>query len=290
MRKITSLLLLAVSLLIAGTSCKKFVPYGSFESMTVGAYVTLVKNGNLILDYANLNSTQADITVKQYGSDIKTIKVYASEGLTDLDKNNWKFVKEFEYNGGEQQLVVKATELAAGLGIQPQELKTGFQYTFYNELLLKDGRVFNPANTAAAFQGISNYNMAMTWSAVVVCPFSPMGGEFEVIQDDWFDWSAGDVVTVSDVAGNKLDLSAVWPNPAYGDVVQPLTISIDPATGAATIPAGIVFGNYGAYNAKTLSGSTGYAFACTGVITLRIHVDAGPYGDQGYLSLILKKL
>lgn len=291
MRKILFSLVAAVTVMVGGYSCKKGETYGSFESMGVGAYVTLVKKGNLILDYGNLSTTVADITVKQFGSDIQKIKIYATEGLPNFDKSAWKLVKELDYNGGEQQLTVKATELAAGLGIAPTALKTGFQYTFYNQLLLKDGRVFDPSNTNSAFQGISNYNMAMSWSAVVVCPYvAPMGGSYKVIQDDWFDWSPGDIVTVTDGPGaNQLNLSAVWPNPAYGTIVNPLVVTVNPATGAASIPAGVTFGNYGSYNASTLAGNTGYVFSCTGTVTLTIHVDAGPFGDQGFLKLILKK-
>lgn len=290
MRKILITLLLVASVGVVLFSCEKKTDAADFSNNSVGAYVTLVSKGNLILDYGNLATTAADITVKQYGSAIDKIKVYATEGLTNLDKTKWKAVKEFPYNGGDQQLKVTAVELAAGLGIPTTALKTGSPYTFYNELILKDGRIFNPANTNSAYQGISNYNMAMTWQAVVVCPYvAPMAGTYKVIQDDWADWAAGDLVTVSDVAGNKLDLSAVWPNPAYGSVVTPLVISLDPATGAATIPTNLVFGNYGSYNAKTLSGSSGYVFSCTGTVTLVIHVDAGPFGDQGFLKLILKK-
>lgn len=290
MRKLSIKLFSLSAFILLMYACTKQKNVADFSNLGSGAYVTLVKKGNLILDYGNLSTTFADITVKQFGADIDKIKVYATEGLTDLDKTKWKAVKEFPYSG-ETQLKVTATELATGLGIAPAALKTGSPYTFYNELILKDGRVFNPANTNGAFQGISNYNMAMTWQAVVVCPYvPPMAGSYRVVTDDWADWSAGDIVTLTDVPGNKLDLSAVWPNPIYGSIVTPLVVSLDPATGAATIPANVTFGNYGSYNAKTLSGSSGYVFSCTGTVTLVIHVDAGPFGDQGFLKLILKKL
>lgn len=270
-------------------ACTKQKNVADFSNLGSGAYVTLVKKGNLILDYGNLATTSADITVKQLGADIDKIKIYASEGLATFDKTKWKAIKEVAYVG-EMQLKVTAVELAAGLGIATTALKTGSPYTFYNELILKDGRVYSSANTNSAYQGISNYNMAMSWQAVVVCPYvPPMGGIYKVVQDDWADWEVGNLVTLSDVAGNKLDLSAVWPNPMFGSIVTPLVISLDPATGAATIPANVTFGNYGSYNAKTLSGSSGYVFSCTGTVTLVIHIDAGPFGDQGFLKLILKK-
>ncbi|MFM7717376.1 MAG: hypothetical protein ACKO7A_33125, partial [Microcystis sp.] len=221
----------------------------------------------------------------------KTIKIYASEGSPNFDKSNWKFLKEYEYNGGEQQLVVKATELAAGLGIQPQELKTGFQYTFYNELLLKDGRIFNPANTSAGFQGISNYNMAFTWNAIVVCPFSPTGfaGDFEVLQDDWADYSPGDIVQVTAATANSITIAA-YPNPAYPGAIGPngapppgLTIvKIDPATGAATV-ASQSYGGYIGFDTDikvSTVGSNNWVFSCTGTISIKLkHNGAADWGD-----------
>ena len=70
--------------------------------------------------------------------------------------------------------------------------------------------------------------------------------------------------------------------------MSPLVVNINPATGAATVPSGVVFGDYG-YLASTLTGSSGYVFSCTGQILLSIHVTATGYGDQGNLKLILKK-
>ncbi len=290
MRKLLIKLLFISVVAILMYACTKQKNVADFTNLSSGAYVTLVKKGNLILDYGNLSTTSADITVQQLGADIDKIKIYATEGLANFDKTKWKAVKEVAYSGGEMQLKVTAIELATGLGIAPAALKTGSPYTFYNELILKDGRVFSSANTNSGFQGISNYKMAMSWQAVVVCPYvAPMAGTYKVVTDDWADWATGDLVTLTDVAGNKLDLSAVWPNPLYGSIVTPLVISLDAATGGATIPANITFGNYGSYNAKTLSGSSGYVFSCTGTVTLVIHVDAGPFGDQGFLKLILQK-
>lgn len=299
MRKIILSIALAVSVMIAGYSCKKGEVLGSFESMQSGAYVTLVKSGNLILDYGNLSTTQADITVKQFGADIDKIKVYASEGLANFDKTKWKAVKEYTYSGGDLQLVVKATELATALGIPATGLKTGTAYTFYNELILKDGRVYSPANTNSAFQGISNYNMAMSWQAIVVCPFVAAGfpGSFRVVTDEWADYSPGDVVQVTAATANSITIAA-YPNPAYPGAVGPgggpapasTTVTINPATGAATV-ASQPYGGYVGFDTdikvRTV-GTNNWVFSCTGTITLKLnHTGAGNWGDA---TLVLRKL
>ena len=99
------------------------------------------------------------------------------------------------------------------------------------------------------------------------------------------------MVDVADGPGaNQIDLSAVWPNPAYGDIVNPLIVDIDPATGTASVPL-VTFANYGALATATNgSGSVaGYVFSCTGYITLTMAVTYNG-SSQGNLKLVLQKL
>jgi hypothetical protein len=191
-------------------------------------------------------------------------------------------------NNGKYSLSVSGTEIANA--IKPAIIQPGNQYTLYNVITCKDGRTFDYANTATTFSGISAYRMALAWSATVVCPFvGPIGGKYTVVQDDWVDWSPGDVVDVLDGAvANTVDISKVWPNPAYGTVVNPLTIKVDPATGTGTIASGLVWGNYQPTLASTGSGSTGFVFSCTGLITMSIRIVYGG-SDFGSYKLILQK-
>ena len=271
-------------------SCKKETVVSDSDSLGIGSYVTLVSAGNARIDYANLANSKVSITVKEYGSPVDKIKVYVTKGTADLDRASWKFIKEFAYSG-ETLLEVTATQIATALGIPPSGLEPGATYTLYNQVITKDGKTFDIANTHPDFAGIANYNMALTWAAVIVCPFvAPIAGTYKVIRDDWVDWSPGDLVQVTDGPGaNQVNISAVWPNPAFGSIVSPLFVNVDPATGAATIPSGINWGDYGSYIASTSTGSSGYVFSCTGQITLKVHVLAGSFGDQGFLNLILQK-
>jgi len=137
----------------------------------------------------------------------------------------------------------------------------------------------------------------MTWPATVVCPFiGPIGGKYIVVQDDWVDWSPGAEVDVTDGPGaNQVNISKVWPNPAIATIVNPLVINVTPATGAATIPSGLVWGRYPDsapgtfYDMSATSPNTGYVFSCTGQIIMNIRLTASGYGDQGSFNLILRK-
>lgn len=288
MKKIVSILL--ITSLVVTFGCKKGEVISDVKSLGTGSYVTLVKTTNLRIDYANITNSSVSITVKELGNPVDKIKIFVAQGGITTDNTKWKAVKEVPYSG-ETVLTVKATEIATALGVTPAQIAPGGQYTLYNQVITKDGRTFDLTNTPGAFSGNSNYNMAMSWTAVVVCPFvAPIAGNYKVIQDDWVDWPAGAIVQVLDGPGaNQVNLSKVWPNPVYGSPVSPfLIVNVDPATGAATIPVGN-WGDYGTYIASTLAGSTGFVFSCTGDITLKVRVNATGFGDQGSLALILKK-
>ena len=289
MQKTLSYILFFVMVLATG-SCKKDEIISDPASLAIGSYVTLVKSNNTRIDYSNLSTSKVSIVVKEYGTPIDKIKLHVSKGSSTTDRSKWKLIKEVPYNG-ETLLEVSATEIATALGIPVTGLEPGVTYTIYNQLITKDNRTFDISNTFPEFAGLTQYNMVLTWSAVIVCPFTgSMAGNYRVIQDDWVDWSPGDIVQVTDgPAANQVNLTKVWPNPAYGSAVSPLVVSVDPATGTATIPSGVTWGNYGTYNAVTGVGSTGFVFSCTGRIQVRIRINASPGGDQGFFNLILQK-
>lgn len=290
MKKIIISLAVVTILLVTTRSCKKGDVVSDFAANGTGTYLTLVKSTNTIIDYSQRNTSEVSITVKEYGNPVDKIVIYTTKGGVSLDRTKWKKVKEVPYTG-ETVLAVKATEIAAALGIPVDALETGASYSLYNQAVTKTGEIHDAANTNSAYQGLSTYNMALTWQAVVICPFTGnMAGMYEVIQDDWADWSPGDIVEVMDgPAANQINLSKVWPNPIYGTIINPLVVNIAPTTGAGTVTSGVAFGNYGSYNAVTGTGSTGYVFSCTGQVLMSIRVTATGFGDQGSLKLILEK-
>ena len=277
-------------MMLAIGSCKKDEVISDPASLAIGSYVTLVKSNNTRIDYSNLSASKVSIVVKEYGTPVDKIKLYVTKGTSTTDRSKWKLIKEVPYNG-ETQLEVSATEIATALGIPVTGLEPGVTYTIYNQLITKDNRTFDISNTSANVAGLAAYNMVPTWAAIIVCPFTgSMAGNYRVIQDDWVDWSPGDIVQVTDGPGaNQVNLSKVWPNPAFGSVVSPLVVSVDPATGTATIPSGVTWGDYGSSTAVTGTGSTGFVFSCTGRIQVRIRITAPPFGDQGFFNLILQK-
>jgi hypothetical protein len=285
MKKLASIVV--ITGLLFGMGCKKGEVISDVKSLGTGSYVTLVKANNLRIDYANINNTAISITVKEYGNPVEKVKVFVTKGSATTDKTKWKAIKEFPYSG-ETVLSIKATEIATALGVNPIDLAPGSSYTLYNEVTTKDGRTFDLTNTPGTFAGNSNYNMALSWTGVVVCPFVQTGfaGDFEVLEDGWEDYFPGDVITIKDEGANKISF-----NYATGFNVKPIIIDIDPASGAATVPA-VAYGSYSAtgtiYSAKT-SGTSNYVFSCIGTITLRLNQTGGGSNFGDYTIRLKKK-
>ncbi len=296
MRKIL-FVITTLAVVALGISCKKTEgvnPLADSDNLGKGAYITLNTAGNLNLDYANIATTEVSITVDQYpnGNDVDQIKIYVTEGSSS-DPTTWGFIKTVAYTGVGTELKVNGTEIATALGILPADLSPGKFYTLYNQIITKSGETYDLSNTYSLVESNSNYNMAFRWTAFVVCPFvGPVGGNYQVVRDDWADWTPGDIVTVTDGPGpNQLDLSAVWPNPAFGDIVDPLIVDVEPSSGVATVHQ-VTFGDYGnlaAVHGASAGDVAGYVFSCTGYITLTMQLSYGG-GNQGNLTLILQKL
>lgn len=294
MKKI--LIFLSLAFLVIGIySCKKTGeanPLSDINNLGIGSYPTLVSNGNLNFNF-NTPASKVDIKIDKYGEDVEKVILYVVAG-SNSDPATWKKIKSIPFTGTGTVLSATSLEVATALGVTVASLSPGNFYTFYNQIVTKTGKIYDLSNVGNALGSNSNYNAVFYWTAYITCPFvGPVGGNYKVVYDgDWQDWNSGDVVVVTDGPGaNQINLSKVWPNPAYGNIVNPLLVNIDPATGAAKVPL-VTFANYGALATAQGAGAgdvAGYVFACTGYITLTMNVKYNG-SPQGALKLILQKL
>jgi len=276
-----------IILLIVFSSCTKNADY--YDSLGKGSYLTKVSS-KAFLNAQDPNAT-INLVVNSVGAEVESVNVYVAASPT-LDVTKWKLIKNVPF-AGETKLEVTNREIATALGLPPGGLTPGSVYNLYNEVVTKGGAKFSSVNTSP--QDLENqvaFNAALQWTGTVVCPYdaSTVAGTYTVVRDDWADWQPGEEVEVTAGPGaNQVNLSQVWPNPAFGAIVTPLVINIDPATGVATTPENLTFGNYGGNTGVTSTGSTGFVFSCLDKISLTIHVLAPPFGDQGFLVLELQK-
>jgi len=278
---------ISIWLLLLLLSCNK--PKDFYNELGKGAYLTFVSSNNL------LNGTDAaasvNIVVSSVGAEIASVNLYVAATAT-TDKTKWKLIKNVAF-AGETNITATNAQIASALGLTAGNLPPGTVFNFYNEVVTKDGKTYSSINTSAIdLENQLAFNTALRWTGTVVCPYNAasIAGTYTVIRDDWQDWVPGDLVQVTAGAGaNQVNLSQVWPNPAFAVVVTPLTINVDPTTGVVTVPDNVTFGDYGAFKGITRAGSSGFVFSCTGRITIRVHIDAPPFGDQGFSQLILEK-
>jgi hypothetical protein len=293
MKHINIIKITTVALLFTFHSCKKKEVLGNFDSLGVGSYLTLEKTTKTTIDYSRIGSESISIDVKEFGSPVAKVVVYVTAGNANLNKSLWKKIKEYQYTGSTLTLNITASEMATALGITTAAMSPGTNYTLYNEIVTKDGVIYNAVNTVGALASNPNYRAVMTWAANVVCPFVAAGfeGNFRVREDEWQDWGAGDVVTVTAATSNTISLR-VYPNPAYGTAIADIVVNINPATGAATV-TNQKYGRYGSTEvAVTSVGTSNFVFACTGTIDLRLnhHVPGAASSSYGTYWLRLTKL
>ncbi len=295
MKKI--LIFLSLAFLVIGIySCKKSGeanPLADVNNLGKGSYPTLVSNGNLNFNY-NVPASKVDIKIDKYGEDVEKVVLYVVEGANS-DPTSWKKIKTIPFSGTGTVLSATSQEVATALGVSVSSLSPGNFYTFYNQIVTKDGKIYDLSNVGNALGSNSNYNACFYWTAYITCPFvAPIAGNYRVVFDgDWQDWNTGDVVVVTDGPGvNQVNLSKVWPNPAYGDIVSPLLVNVDPATGTAKVPLVTFANNYpGTATAQGAGDNNvaGYVFSCTGYITLTMKVTYNG-APQGSLKLKLQKI
>lgn len=295
MKKIFNKILVAIAFTALVSSCQKDDlalnnPFVDIENLGKGAYVTLASTTNINLNFAAIDASSVGVKIDPYenGVKIKEVKLYVFKG-SSADPKAWKFIKTVPMTG---TTTISATgaDIAKAYGTTTAALfAPGQFYTFYHQVVTEDGKTYDISNTLGALESATGYNACMRWTAFVVCPFTGgMTGTYKVIQDDWADWSPGDLVKVTDGDAGEINLSDVWPNPKYGDKIgKGLTIKVNAQTGAASLGTTALFADYG-YTVKATSVS-GYVFSCTGYIGVKIGLFATGYGDQGGNNLVLQK-
>jgi hypothetical protein len=296
MKKLIIICMAAVGIGFAVNSCKKsggsVNPLTDVKNNTIGSYLVLDSSINLTFG-SPIATASVGIVVHAYagGEAVDHTLLFAVKG-TSYDTTNWRLVKSVPYTSGGNKLVVTGAELGTAFGVDPSTFAPGSFYTVYTRIVTKSGKTYDVNNTGNnAGSGLvtgPTYFSAFSFTAYVGCAFvAPVGGTYKVVyDDDWQDNADGSLVQVTDGPGaNQINLSKVWPNPAYGTIIKPLIVNVNPLNGEATVPK-VDFGDYG-YTATAASG-TGYVLSCTGYITLSIDVIAAG-SDQGNLKLILQK-
>ena len=291
--KIFKTAILLIVLIMGIASCKKKSDLIQKPSeLIIGAYIRLDSTISNEFNFAAISTSTVSWMVTGIGEPIDKIISYVST-TNRPDKTTWKKIKEFPVSNNKATITISGSELATALGIAPTALKPGNQYTIFNEMVTKSGKLYSAINTNADLQNSSDYKNAINLKGTITCPFVAAGfaGDFAVVSDDnWGDFSPGDILQVTQATDTSVTLLE-YPSPAYGTNRQPVIIKINPANGRATINPLQYVGNYGSTSTKVSTSKTipSYIFSCTGDVILYQDVLYGSttYGNQ---LLQLKKL
>jgi hypothetical protein len=297
MKKIFNKILIAIAFTALVSSCQKDDlalnnPFVDINNLGKGAYVTLNSTTNVNLNFAAIDASSVGVKIDPYdnGVKIKEVKLYVFKGSSS-DPKAWKLVKTVPM-AGTTTIAATGAEIAKAYGTTTAALfAPGQFYTFYHQVVTEDGKTYDISNTLGALESAAGYKACMRWTAYVVCPYtSSMAGTYKVLYDEWEDSYPGDIVQITDgPTPNTLNMSAVWPGQS-ATVVNPLIISINPATGAISLPsAGITFEKYASGTTYLAKNGSGYAFACTGSITFKAQLFQNGTTDFGYYSFSLQK-
>lgn len=279
-RIIATINLLAI--IAYGTSCQTEDIPQDVNTLGVGSYVKLIDRNGGIIDATNPGGSTATIKVSEYGTEQEKIIVYVSKGTRTTDRSRWRQVKEVPATASrEYDIAVTGAEIVAAMGapVAPGEI-----YTLYNSCITKDGGRFDFGNINGEVAGNPNYNMALTWQATVVCPFVPAQatGTYTIVADNW-DGAVGETADITATA-NSATVTYMFPYAAPPGV-NPVVITVDPATGSATV-AKQTYGSYGAGFENFTAQGTGFFFSCTGFVDLSLQHVSG--GGTNYGTYVLR--
>jgi len=284
------------SLMVAGLwACKKETDQIlSPDQLITGSYIRIDSTISNEFNFSSIATSSVAWDVRGVGEAISKITVYAS-ATNSSDSSTWRRIKDIQVSDNKARVSVTGQELATALNVAPTALSPGNQYTLFTEVTTTSGRRYSLVNTNSELESAAAYNMAFRLPGTVTCPFDPTGfaGNFRVVTDDWADFSAGDILQVTGATANSVTLLA-FPSPAYGTNRQPITISVNPANGRATINPSQYIGDYtfaGVVPSRisTATNRNSYVFSCTGDIILYHVISYGGSNQPVYL-LRLKKV
>ncbi|PJJ10867.1 hypothetical protein CLU83_4342 [Flavobacterium sp. 1] len=154
------------------------------------------------------------------------------------------------------------------------------------DITLKNGTVINMFTDKGVKKFGADISNSLQFTAsqtyIMACPITnaaTFNGNYKVVQDDWQDYSKGDIIpVVYEAAFGTLKFKILNTNNPYlvNYSTSYIIVTINPATGAVTVTSNEGF-NYGPGQVYTLTGS-GNVSNCTGDINLKLIFNgSGPY-------------
>lgn len=248
-------------------------------------------NSQQSINFSNISSFEGKYTVNYYFAD----GTKPEKGDVVVIKNGVRTNPKI-LNSGVTTFPASFTTNAAALeALFGQPTALGDSYTLGLDLF-QDGKkyeAFPVVGTAygTALNNLPGSSLSIRYEAV--CPFSidDFVGDFEVVSDEWEDYAAGDVVTLSKVSATSVSFTYL------ANEAKPIVVVFNAATGTLTVAKqvyGSSYGNpadwtYSELSCETEAGATVNVFsACDKSITLALKHTVS-VGSFGVATIKLKK-
>lgn len=262
-------------------SCQK--EYSIFdESKPMGVYAYIDGSPTSVLFYFNNASSSYKTNIKLSGpakaTKMDTYVVVAG---------NETLVKTISLPSAAWEVTLQ--EVATALNVPLSSFAPGAQVILRNKITSDDGQVWSAANTSnlsgGLLSGSAFQNLLADVSVFVTCPFNADDavGTYSVVRDDWADTSIGDAMTITKIDATKIMINEY---PTTGREHHGLVITVDPASGAATVTKQYS-GGYGATDQEFSAGS-GFVFSCVGYITVTLNFTYNGGAYNGYTLIVSK--
>lgn len=290
MKKLIRYTCIALFSMLAIVACRDedAVRLPKFEE-GVNARVVLYPDRSF-LNFADLST--ASIAFDVYSvSDIEEIVYSATYKDASLPQKVYPSVELITVSGSEfangkaTEIEITASEIATKFGLSGGIgfLDGGDSFTFTASAKMKDGRVFDGANSAPSITQGNNASFTQTFTVFVACPFvvADAVGTYTITRDDFQAWLDDQVDVVAGPGPNQVTLKNLFGHPENYDII----VDVDPAKGDATIKKQEAWhcNNFGCgFGVGSIeSVAPGLFFSCTGFLTITVKhtVAAGSFGN-----------
>ena len=209
--------------------------------------------------------------------------------IKNNDKTNVKVIKT-DVTSFPTELTITGTQLATLFG---SPIVLGDKFDIGVDVTTYTGAKFEafPAVGNSYAAGIAAQPGASTFVRYeAVCQYNPSAyqGSYEVVTDEWGDYTPGDIVQLTMVDATHFSFQYL------ADGALPIVVTVNPVTNAVTVPKQVYGSGYGAgwpygnISAESVSSVENFVAPCAGTfsVILKHTVAAGSFGEY---KIVLKK-
>jgi hypothetical protein len=308
MKKIIYSFLSLFTFVVFLSSCNKDTQ--AIPEPKAGAMVLVESVSSSVFNASDLANAKYSGVLRDPRGNVASLEIYAKITRSSSIYSELKFVKSITNVNGNFEIT--AAEVVAGvatltdtMGVgttddvavplaSVSDLQPGDKIDFINRLKTTDGEEVLITDISQNLNGNEGQRSAFDFVAYVSCPFvaTDMVGTYEIqaLSPNFWGLASLDREVKAGPGANQITIVG-GTHPALGGS-EDLVVEVDPGTGIASLPTdpapGFAFtAAVTGFDTDKYGSVSGFAFACTGLITLR--VDYTAYAGNEFSFILQKK-